>query len=144
MKRKNALGQSVIDYVRADVNRLRTRLAPVEQQKMDQHLSAIRDLEKTFSSMPARARPASLPTRPAASAFPSDVNKLKRYNGGEPYFDTVTTFFIDLMAQAFACDVTRFGTMVMNDLPWDMRTRRPTRSASDCRPTCTRRSPTST
>ena len=23
------------------------------------------------------------------------------------------------MAQAFACDVTRFGTLVMNDLPWD-------------------------
>jgi hypothetical protein len=23
------------------------------------------------------------------------------------------------MAQAFACDITRFGTLVMNDLPWD-------------------------
>jgi hypothetical protein len=119
LKRKNALGQSVIDYVRADVGRLRTRLAPVEQQKMDQHLSAIRDLEKTFSSMPAGAT-CVVPTRPAASSFPSDVNKLRRYNGGEPYFDTVTNFFIDLMAQAFACDVTRFGTMVMNDLPWNM------------------------
>ena len=69
LKRKNALGQSVIDYVRADVSRLRTRLAPVEQQKMDQHLSAIRDLEKTFASMPAGAtcvgpRPG---RRPAAS-----------------------------------------------------------------------------
>ena len=86
---------------------------------MDQHLSAIRDLEKTFSSMPAGST-CVLPTRPAAGSFPSDANKLKCYNGGEPYFDTVTTFFIDLMAQAFACDVTRFGTMVMNDLPWNM------------------------
>ena len=51
-----------------------------------------------------------LPTRPAASSFPSDAIKLTRYNGGEPYFDTVTNFFIDLMAQAFACDVTRFAT----------------------------------
>ena len=116
LKRKNALGKSVIDYVRADVGRLRTRLAPVEQQKMDQHLSAIRDLEKTFTSMPAGAT-CVVPTRPAAGTFPTDVNKLKRYNGGEPTFDEVTTFFIDLMAQAFACDVTRFGTLVMNDLP---------------------------
>jgi hypothetical protein len=35
LMRRNALGQSVIDAVRADCNRLRARLAPAEQQKMD-------------------------------------------------------------------------------------------------------------
>ena len=117
LKRKNALGQSVVDAIRADVNRLRGRLAPVEQQKMDQHLSAIRDLEKTFSSMTGTT--CVPPARPAAGSFPTDIEKLKRHNGGEPYFDTITNFFIDLMAQAFACDITRFGTLVLNDLPWD-------------------------
>jgi hypothetical protein len=120
LKRRNALGQSVIDAVRADVNRLRTRLAPVEQQKMDQHLAAIRDLEKSFSSMPTMGSSCTmLPPRPSAADFPTDINKLKRHNGGEPTFDKVTTFFIDLLAQVFACDITRFATMVMNDLPWD-------------------------
>jgi hypothetical protein len=118
LKRRNELGQSVIDYVRADCGRLRTRLAPVEQQKLDQHLSSIRDLEKKFTVVAAGAMCVA-PTRPAAGSFPADVNKLKRYNGGEPYFDTVTTFFIDLLAQALACDITRFGTLVLNDLPWD-------------------------
>jgi hypothetical protein len=58
--------------------------------------------------------------RPAAGQFPTEIGTLQRSNGGEPTFDAVTNFFIDLMAQAFACDVTRFGTLVMNDLPWNL------------------------
>jgi hypothetical protein len=121
LKRRNALGQSVIDYVRADVGRLRGRLAPPEQQKMDQHLAAIRDLEKSFGSVGGAGGPscAMVPVRPAAGEFPSDVNRLKRFNGGEPTFDKVTNIFVDLLAQALACDITRFGTLVLNDLPWD-------------------------
>jgi len=121
LKRRNALGQSVIDAVRADCNRLRGRLASEEQKKMDQHLASIRDLEKSFGTMPTTGPACTMaPARPATNAFPTDINKLARYNGGEPTFDAVTNVFIDLMAQAFACDITRFGTLVMNDLPWDV------------------------
>jgi len=115
--RKNALGQSVVDYVREDCNRLRARLAPVEQQKMDQHLASIRDLEKKFGAISGKA--CTVPKRPSESDFPVDVGKLMRFNGGEPTFDVVTDFFINLIAEAFACDVTRFATLVLNDLPWD-------------------------
>jgi hypothetical protein len=118
LARKNALGQSVVDYVREDCNRLRGRLAPVEQQKMDQHLASIRDLEKTFGSLSGQAC-AAVPKRPLATDFSVDISKLERYNGGEPTFDVMTDFFIDLLAEAFACDVTRFGTLVLNDLPWN-------------------------
>src|SRR4029077_10923552 len=48
-ERKRKLGQSVVDYVRWDVNRLRTGLAAAEQQKLDQHLSALTDLEKQLA-----------------------------------------------------------------------------------------------
>ena len=138
------LGQSVIDDVRDDCNRLRTRLAPVEQQKMDQQLASIRDLEKTSHHHVGRgllvradaARPATIP---------ADLTKLMRFNGGEPTFDVVTTLFVDMLAQAFACDITRFGTLVLNDLPWDSATTpRPTRSARACHPTSTTRWRTST
>ena len=117
--RRNALGQSVVDAVRADCNRLRARLAPVEQQKMDQHLAAIRDLEKSFDGMSGSAC-SMPPLRPAAGEFPTEIGKLMRFNGGEPTFDAVSNYFVDLLAQAFACDVTRFGTLVLNDLPWDV------------------------
>lgn len=116
--RRNQLGQSVIDAVREDCNRLRSRLAPAEQQKMDQHLAAIRDLEKSFGSIGAGST-CTPPTAPSSADFPEDSNRLRAFNGGEPTYDAVTTFFIDLMAQAFACDITRFGTLVMSDLPWD-------------------------
>lgn len=120
LKRRNALGQSVIDSVRADCTRLRARLASVEQQKMDQHLASLRDLEKSFSAMTSGGGSCAVPTRPAAGAFPTDVGRLLRYNGGEPLFDDITNIFIDLLAQGLACDITRFGTLVMNDLPWDV------------------------
>jgi hypothetical protein len=116
--RRHELGQSVVDFVREDCTRLRARLAPPEQQKMDQHLASIRDLEKTFSSVSGAACPM-VPKRPTEADFPMDLSRLMRFNGGEPTFDVVTTFFIDLIAQAFACDVTRFATLVLNDLPWD-------------------------
>ncbi len=55
------------------------------------------------------------PTRPSPSAFP----KLKRYFGGEPYFDAITDAHIDLIALAFACDVTRFATLFLGDLSYE-------------------------
>jgi hypothetical protein len=53
--------------------------------------------------------------RPDAAAFP----KLKQYNGGEPYFDAITDAHIDVLAQAVACDLTRFATLYMNDLSYE-------------------------
>jgi hypothetical protein len=36
--------------------------------------------------------------------------------GGEIYFDTITNLQIDLLAQAMACDLTRFATLFLADL----------------------------
>jgi hypothetical protein len=114
--RQRALGQSVIDFVSGDINRLRTRLAAAEQQKLDQHLSALADLEKQLpGAMGSTGPTCTAPTKPDASKFP----KLKRYNGGEPYFDAIANAHIDLIAQALACDVTRFATLLLNDGPYD-------------------------
>jgi len=56
-----------------------------------------------------------VPAEPDASKFP----KLKQYNQGEPYFDAITDAQIDVLAQAMACDITRFATLFMNDLSYD-------------------------
>ena len=44
---------------------------------------------------------------------------MKQYNGGEPYFDAITDAQLDLLADALACGVTRFATVLMNDLSFD-------------------------
>lgn len=111
--RQRKLGQSVVDFVRGDVTRLRTRLAPKEQEKLDQHLTALREIEKQFED-PTNGPACMVPTKPDSSKFP----KLQRYNGGEPYFDVITNLHIDLLAQAFACDITRFATLYMADLSY--------------------------
>jgi hypothetical protein len=114
-ERKRKLGQSVVDYVRWDVTRLRTGLAAPEQQKLDQHLNALHEIEKQLGGGSMTGGPVcAVPSMPDASKFP----KLKQYNGGEQYFDAITDAQIDMLAQALACDVTRFGTLFMNDLSY--------------------------
>jgi hypothetical protein len=112
-QRQRVLGQSIIDFVRGDVNRLRDRLSATEQQKLDQHLTALREMEKQFSGAPLGLQ-CSVPARPDAKQFPS----VRQYNGGEPYFDAITEAHMDLLAQAVACGVTRFATLLMNDLSY--------------------------
>jgi hypothetical protein len=102
-------GQSVIDFVRGDIGRLNGRLAKPEQEKLEQHLNALRELEKRLEDF---AGSCVLPAAPDPATFPL----LKAYNGGEPYFDTITELQFDLLAQAMACGLTRFGTMWLNDL----------------------------
>ena len=113
--RANQLGTGVVDFLRGDVNRLRTRLGAEEKLKLDQHLTSLDELEKQFQSgMMGGGATCAVPTQPDASKFP----KLKQYNGGEPYFDAVTNAHIDVLAQALACDITRFATLFMNDLSY--------------------------
>jgi len=113
--RKRKLSQSVIDYQKWDIQRLRAKLAPPEQQKLDQHLTSLSELEKQLGGgMAGGSASCMVPKRPDATKFPS----LKQYNGGEPYFDAITDAHLDVLAQAIACDLTRFATVFMNDLSY--------------------------
>src|SRR6201999_2704603 len=111
---KRKVGQSILDFVRGDIGKLRTKLGATEQQKLDQHLTSLREIEKQL--MPGTA-PAScmVPSMPDATKFPS----IKQYNGGEPYFDAIADAHIDLLANAIACGVTHFGTLFLNDLSYE-------------------------
>lgn len=112
LQRQQAMGQSIIDFIRGDVKRLRAKLAPIEQQKLDQHLDALRDIEKQLSPSTGNGN-CGTPLRP--EEFPAT----KRWNGGEPYFDGITDAHVDLLAQAIACDITRFGTLYLGDLSYE-------------------------
>jgi hypothetical protein len=112
--RKRKLGQSILDFVRGEVAQLQPRLGASEKQKLDQHLTSLRELEKQLQGPGMSSGSCKAPTRPDANAFP----KLKQYNGGEPYFDAITDAQIDVLANAIACGVTRFGTLFLNDLSY--------------------------
>ena len=119
--RTRAKGRSIIDFVVKDIARINPRLAAVEQQKLQQHLDSIRDMEKQFAEPTTGMTMGAtcMPVKPNASMWTSGTElKLKRYNGGEPYFDAITNAFIDVLTQAFACDITRFATFFMADLAY--------------------------
>ena len=110
---RRKVGMSILDFVRGEIGDLRPKLGSIEQQKLDQHMTSLREIEKRLQTGDAGTGvKCALPAKPDASKFP----KIKQYNGGEPYFDAITDAQIELIANAIACGVTRFATLFMNDL----------------------------
>lgn len=111
-ERQRRLGKSLIDFVRGDLNRLRARLAQPERLKLEQHLEALRDVEKQLQAPSSATRDCAVPARP--EAFPS----VSRESGAAPHFDAITNAQIEILAQALACDITRFATLCLADLSY--------------------------
>jgi len=107
--REQRLGKSLLDYWTTDLAELSARSPQTERDKLDQHSTALRELEKRVLGQTVTC---AVPVRPDATQFP----KVGSYQGGEPYFDVVTNLQIDLMVQALACDVTRISTLFLADL----------------------------
>ncbi|HVY29191.1 MAG TPA: DUF1552 domain-containing protein [Polyangiaceae bacterium] len=100
-------GKSVLDRVRSDLSRLARRAPQSERTKLEQHATALRDIEKRLTHVaPSCQSPAPPPT----------FERLKSFGGGEPYFDAITDLQIDLSARAIGCDLTRFATLYFADL----------------------------
>jgi hypothetical protein len=111
---KRAVGKSVLDFALADVQRLQTRLAGTEKEKLDQHLTALRDLETQLTATPTAA--CTVPPRHAetGNANPADNYIVgDAYNAGIVDLDRVSNMQIELLAQILICDLTRFGTIVL-------------------------------
>lgn len=104
--------RSVLDFVRGDLARLSRRLGPTERAKLDQHATSLRELEKRVDALTQTMGGAActVPSRPA------ELPRSRSYNGGEPYFEEITNLHVDLLAQALACDQTRFASLWLADL----------------------------
>jgi len=102
-------GKSLLDYWRVELAALSARAPASERDKLEQHATALRDLEQRLDGELSACTP---PTAPDPATFP----RVQAYQGGEPYFDTVTNLQIDLLTQAIACGVTRVATLFLNDL----------------------------
>jgi hypothetical protein len=103
------LGKSLLDYWTQDLAALSARAPQSERDKLDQHATALRDLEKRVLGQSVACQ---APPEPDATQFPL----VGSYQGGEPYFEAITNLQIDLMVHALSCDVTRFSTLFLADL----------------------------
>lgn len=104
--------RSVLDFIKGDLARLAPRLSPTEKAKLDQHTTSIRELEKRVDALTdtASGQMCVLP------GTPPTFERTRSYNGGEPNFEAITNLQVDLLAQALACDRTRFATLWLADL----------------------------
>jgi len=89
--------KSVLYFVTRDVTRLRDRLAGTERQKLDQHLEGLRSIERRLVRPPSTC---ALPARPSV-LDPESVENIP----------AITQLQMDLIVEAFACDLTRVATL---------------------------------
>ena len=104
-------GQSVLDTLTADLASLQARAGSAEQHKLAEHAEALRALEKQLAGFELAC---AVPNAPDRATFPQTL----AYQGGEPYFDTITDLQVDLLAAALACGVTNFATLYLADLSY--------------------------
>ncbi|AGP33240.1 DUF1552 domain-containing protein [Sorangium cellulosum] len=122
--------RSILDFLDGRYAALSARLGAADRQKIDQHLTKIRELEQSLGSTPAATSACRVPTR----VDTSDYNPSAGLNSDDPgsIKDTSTDAAIpkvgklltDMMVMALACDITAVGTLQWSDteakytLPW--------------------------
>ncbi|RKH55007.1 DUF1552 domain-containing protein [Corallococcus llansteffanensis] len=101
--------KSLMDYLIKDATRLKKRLAATEGQKLDTHLAALRDIERRLTNTGALG--CVKPEEPSEEL--SDLGDINNMPG-------LTKLHMDLVARAFACDLTRVVTMTIPgpSMPW--------------------------
>ncbi len=98
-EKRDRLNKSILDFVNDEAKSLNTQLGAADQRKMDEYLTAIRELELRIekSKEVKNAKPAFKPTMAAPAAIPKDAQEHIRIMG-------------DLMVLAFQADLTRVVT----------------------------------
>jgi hypothetical protein len=99
--RRLALRQSVLDHVAADLSALSSRLGATERRKLDAHATALREYEMRLGAA-ANAESATC-ARPSPPVAGIDVMQ-------EANVPVLTELMLDLVAMAFACNLTRIVT----------------------------------
>jgi hypothetical protein len=111
-ERRLALRQSVIDRVLGQAETLRVKLSPTDQQKLDQYLTSLREVEQKIQNQAAGGGLSCMPPmRPAASPplnFDRGITPSSIIEGHVP-------IFLDLMAMALQCDITRCITFMLGN-----------------------------
>jgi hypothetical protein len=94
-----AARRSVLDFVRDDATRLQRRLGRQDQEKLDQYLTGIRDVESRIQRAEQFGPPAD-PAQPTPAGIPTNHAEY-------------TDLMYDLMLLAFKTDSTRVATFVL-------------------------------
>jgi hypothetical protein len=107
--RQRALNQSVLDYTIESATALQGRLAATDREKVDQFLTAVRDVEMRLNTQPNGTTCATL-DRPTFAPARGLANGDEGYNREEH-----VAIMTDLMVLALQCDATRVISTMLDD-----------------------------
>ncbi|WP_367873869.1 DUF1552 domain-containing protein [Luteolibacter sp. Populi] len=96
--RRRAYRKSILDFVNADAQRLQKRLGSTDKGKMEEYLTAVRDVEKRIER---------------AEKFRKEVPEDKRPDGIPDGYGEHIRMMFDLMHLAFQTDTTRVSTFLL-------------------------------
>jgi len=124
-----AWDQSILDAVDRRYARLAGRLGAADRQRLEQHLTRIRELEQRLSTAGSAKAGCAAPTLVDTSDYNPASGLTSPFNGSnDPQTDAaipkVGKLMMDIMVMALACDLTSVGTMQWSDaeceysLPW--------------------------
>ncbi len=102
-ERRRRRRASVLDLGRSELGRMRTAVGAADRARLDQHLEAIRAVERRLDTVTSCAAPARLPEGP---------DYLRNF-GNENVPATIASM-MDMMVLAMACDVTRVGSLMLS------------------------------
>jgi hypothetical protein len=102
--------KSVLDLVREEANRLKASLGILDRQKLDEYLTAVRDVEKRIESANRKPLDPEAPSVIGDPEFPMEV-KIPEGSGIPETYEEYDRLMVDLMALAFATDRTRVAVL---------------------------------
>ncbi|WP_437923696.1 DUF1552 domain-containing protein [Sorangium sp. So ce291] len=108
--RRSEEHKSVLDAVLSDINSLNVKLSAGDRLKLDEYATSLRELEQRIDNTGTGVE-CTVPARPAASP------PLNQERGITPstIVERHTAIFVDLMALAFTCDITRSITFMLGN-----------------------------
>ncbi len=98
----DALRASVLDAVKEDAQRLQKRLGTSDRQRLDAHLTGISELRGQILALP--------PVYTSACVKPQPVTQTNTDTSGVEPIEPVARAMSDLLALAWACDLTRVAS----------------------------------
>jgi hypothetical protein len=110
-KQRLAERKSVLDRVLGQAQSLATKLSPSDKLKLDEYTTSLRELEVRIDKLAAGGSSCMVPPAPAASP---PLNFDRGITPSSILKDHVPTF-IDLMAIALQCDITRTITFMLGN-----------------------------
>ncbi|AUX42071.1 hypothetical protein SOCE26_034980 [Sorangium cellulosum] len=128
--RRLARKQSILDFLDRRYAALSARVGAADKQKIDQHLTKIREIEQSLSNVPIATSTCKVPMmvdtsdyNPRTGLNSSDTGSI-RDTSTDAAIPKVGKLLTDMLVMALACDITAVGTLQWSDteakhtFPW--------------------------